>query len=280
MGQVYGSGLPRISREFPPLITDTFFKRHAEYYFYASETQPEWGQCLRQIGLIISQDVWPLAPDREALFNVPHSRLTRELGIRLAQGDTANSQCAAFIVEPYNLWDDAHRDAEWFLKTRLSLIELIFREAESQLQNCVIKDGQIKWFNGFRTTAQLNVLLSENSVKLVAAIGELNYRLREAKLPFSYHNGMLQLVDDDLSAQQIENPFWELMADPKWRNVDSDIKNAIDRRDSHKTDAAFPALKAVESTIKIICGTKGWSTGKEIGAGAFIAHLTRNNFIA
>ena len=108
---------------------------------------------------------------------------------------------------------------------------------------------------------------------LVNGIDELNYRFREAKLPFEYHNGIIQRVDDKLTSIQIERPFWELVADSKWRNVETDMKEALDRRDAGKGDAAFYALKALESTIKILSDDLNRTRGAEKGAADYIDNL-------
>jgi hypothetical protein len=52
-------------------------------------------------------------------------------------------------------------------------------------------------------------------------------------------------------AQEIEAPFWQLVADPKWTNVDHDFKETVDLRDTRGRDPALYAARALESTIKI-----------------------------
>src|SRR5688500_19817287 len=44
----------------------------------------------------------------------------------------------------------------------------------------------------------------------------LNGRLREAEVPLHYHNGFLQFATDDLSEEQLVEPFWSIVSDPKW----------------------------------------------------------------
>ena len=61
-----------------------------------------------------------------------------------------------------------------------------------------------------------------------AAVDELNTRFRYAGLNLRYHNGFIQVASESLVAQEVEAPFWQLVADPKWKNVDHDIKEAID----------------------------------------------------
>jgi hypothetical protein len=78
---------------------------------------------------------------------------------------------------------------------------------------------------------------------------------------------------DALILTQVEKPFWDLIADGMWMNVDTDMKEAIDRRDNNGRDPAFYAAKALESAIKIISDQKGASTGHEKGAHNYIDNL-------
>ncbi|MCB1078889.1 MAG: hypothetical protein KDM64_13800 [Verrucomicrobiae bacterium] len=109
-----------------------------------------------------------------------------------------------------------------------------------------------------------------------SGVAEINTRLRSVRstyLPFHYHNGIFQLAEDSLSQEVIHEPFWEILHHPKWKNVDADMKEAIDRRDSGRRDAVLYALKALESTLKIISNDRGWTHGKENGAANFIDNL-------
>jgi hypothetical protein len=77
----------------------------------------------------------------------------------------------------------------------------------------------------------------------------------------------------------VKLPFWQLVADQKWNNVDHDIKEAIDLRDTHGRDPAFYAARALESAIKIISDDKHLSTGKERGAHNYIDNLKGGKLI-
>jgi hypothetical protein len=105
------------------------------------------------------------------------------------------------------------------------------------------------------------------------AAEELYERLRRAGYPLHYHNGFLQFSNDALIQANVEAPFWALIAASKWANVDADMKEALDRRDAGGRDPALYAARALESTIKIISGEKGWTHGKEKGAHNFIDNL-------
>jgi hypothetical protein len=115
------------------------------------------------------------------------------------------------------------------------------------------------------------------------AVDELNERFRRASAPLNYHNGFFQVATDELTETEIEKPFWEVVAEPRWKNVDTDVKEALDRRDANERDPAFYAARALESAIKIISDAKGWSHGREKGAHNYIDNLAASkngNFIA
>ena len=67
--------------------------------------------------------------------------------------------------------------------------------------------------------------------------------------------------------------FWHVLKDPKWKNVESDMREAIGRKDTGARDPALYAMKALESTIKIISDQKGWTHGGERGASNYIDNL-------
>ncbi len=104
-------------------------------------------------------------------------------------------------------------------------------------------------------------------------IDELNERFRRAKAPLTYHNGFIQFATDLQIEKHIGKPFWDLVADPLWKNVDIDMKEALDRRDSNDKDPAIFAAKALESAIKIVSDTKGWTRGMENGAAQYVDNL-------
>jgi hypothetical protein len=114
--------------------------------------------------------------------------------------------------------------------------------------------------------AEMNAVWTEQ-------VHELNARLKFAQYPFHFHNGYLQFSEDSKIASDIHEPFWTLVGSPKWANVDLQMKEAIDKRDSGDRTAALHAMSALESVIKIICEEKGWVTGKEKGAANYVDNL-------
>jgi hypothetical protein len=113
-------------------------------------------------------------------------------------------------------------------------------------------------------------------------VEELNTRFRQAGYPLNYHNGFIQISTDDLVQKEVETPFWNLVADAVWANVDLDMKEALDLRDTDGRDPAFYAARALESALKIVSDKKGWTHGGEKGAHNYIDNLAskKNGYIA
>ena len=258
------------------MLTDSFHKRYPNRFFYGDRFPPEAARMLVQAGQIIAEDLYPKVPKREEFYRAAHSKLSREYGAgRLHPGDSYEEICLRFIFERYDLWNDHHGDQDFFFKIRMGLIELLFREVEKYLQS-ELNSGDLgakasllaKRVKPKRKNSAEQLLESH-----IRAVSELNSRFQEANIPFAYHTGYIQLVDDQRTQEEIEEPFWELVAERKWANVDYEMKEALDRRDADSEDAVTYALKALESTIKIICEDRGWASGSERGASNYIDNL-------
>jgi hypothetical protein len=130
-----------------------------------------------------------------------------------------------------------------------------------------------------QVAAQVKQVNAAMNTGLELAVVELNTRLQQAGCDLHYHNGFIQVASDPKVVQEVEAPFWQLVANPKWANVDLHIKEAFDLRDTHLGDPAFCAARALESTIKIISAEKQLTTGKERGAHNFIDNLKGGKLI-
>lgn len=250
------------------MLSDVFYTRYPETYYYGNEVSPAMHSFFTQVGHIIFEDICSNLSIPIEVFTNAHRKLAREIGLgRLGPGKADDEVCGRLLYERYDLWDNRHGDAGYFVKVRFSVIELIFRELERFVDNLPDSKGS-HFFKAGKTPER-----SEYKKALRVAIDEMNSRFKLAGLPLHYHNGYIQFKDDDMAAAEAEEAFWDLIKDKKWENVDLDIKEAIDRRDNNKKDAVFYAFKALESTIKIISDEKGFTSGGERGAGNFIDNL-------
>ncbi|MEP9380576.1 hypothetical protein ABLE91_28050 [Aquabacter sp. CN5-332] len=289
------------------MLVDIFARRYEGVQLRA-EFEERDSRLLVQSFRILAEDLAPYYLDGQensasvSFWTTLESSLSRELGVKeLSQhwsSYTANGQfqafknallsvCEKWLTQPPAGSPDTH------LKERLSLIELGFRakEADIAAMNARdITDGEKLLASltrpGLRVPGDPEEGARARRVILTkafqTAVDELNTRFRQAKYPLNYHNGFIQIVTDDLIQNEVETPLWSLLATPQWKNVDIDMKEALDLRDSDGRDPAFYAARALESTIKIISDTRGWTHGKEKGAHNYIENLgsKTNTFIA
>ena len=262
------------------MLTDAFHKRYPGRFFYGDGFPNEIRRLLSQAGQIIAQDLFTQIPIKDRLYKEAHDKLSREYGIGvLGEGRTYEEICLRLIFENYDLWNNRHGDQDYFFKMRIGLIELLFRGAEEYLraEHKAIDLGMFASILSKRTKPKSKSGTERALETFIESVEELNLRFREAKVPFTYHNGFIQLVEDELTQKEVEQPFWNLVSETKWKNVDYEMKEAIDRRDAGKEDAITYALQALESTIKIISEENGWTTGREKGASNYIDNLVSEN---
>ncbi len=275
------------------VLRDTFEKRDS--------------RLLIQAFRILSEDMYPYyrngAEDSHGVefWNKLHSRLSRELGLQeLSQQwfsytrkwngndhlqthkHTMFKVCENWLTQNVVGSPDEH------IKERLSLIELGFRERETEIN---VMNAQPSVLPAIRKPprsissssftipipddggAGIRRMRAERTAIFRASVDELNTRFRQAGYALNYHNGFIQILTDDLVQQEVETAFWALVSSNEWANVDLDMKEALDLRDSDGRDPAFYAARALESTIKIVSDRKGWTHGKEKGAHNYIDNL-------
>lgn len=259
------------------MLTDAFHKRYTQHFFYGDDFPREIRRLLSQAGQIIDQDLFSSIPAiKDNLYVEACDRLSREYGIGvLGEGKTYEEECLRLLFENYDLWNNRHGSQDYFFKMRIGLIELLLRGAEQYLRKAhKTNDLSSLASNLFKRTNSKRKSPNEKALEsYIESVKELNLRFREAELPLTYHNGYIQLVEDELTDKEIEEPFWNLVSGKKWQNVDYEMKEALDRRDAGKEDAVTYALKALESTLKIISDDNGWTTGRENGASNYIHNL-------
>lgn len=287
------------------MLTDIFAHRYEDQVLWQTLGDKESRLLSQARGLC--NDVFPFFtaagakdPRSEKQWKRAHDALCREIGKQQLSiggyystftfnGNTSqswiafgvNQVCEAFITEAMPGVENADR----WIKERLSLVELMFRYKEQQLN---AEELALQTRTGLRAPAFVTASPAHTAVSISKSmhaghVDELNERLRRSGAPLAYHNGYIQIAKDGLVHATIEQPFWLVVADAKWANVSTDMAEAVDRRDDGSRDPALYAAKALESTIKIICDDKGWTTGGENGAHAFIDHLgsaAHGHFIA
>jgi hypothetical protein len=249
------------------MITDIFGQR------YLNDMKFDRNGAENIIGPLLVQAYYVFFEDLQQQFHFD-DRFFREVALttlqeaRFGQRMTEQAICTAYLTKPFKPDREWFGTPDYYCKTRLSMMELLFRAAEERVR---------------RLTAELSGNISvpipgwQNIVS--KAVAELNERLRMWRTGLVYHNGLLHRAGDEQSDQRIAKPFWEIVADPKWAVVDGEMKEAVDRLDHGQEDAFTHACDALESTMKITSGDKGWTTGTEKGAVAYITNLRTGGFL-
>jgi hypothetical protein len=294
------------------MLTDIFAERYKQTPLWTTFTQTE-RRLLVQMLRIFSEQVCPFNADEhnKKLWSDVQSRLSMEFG-RVSLSPINYNFIGQQNGQPHHFfgtWEIDHVCNTWFLnefdgsdsvdrfvKERVSFIELGFRLEEARVAN-----ANAKLAAAFETATDLDFLQlpRPGALKIAAsyadgiraanekmnktfreAVEELNARFRQAECKLNYHNGFVQVATDELTRNEIETPFWNLVASSKWKNVDTDMKEAFDRRDNSERDPAFYAVRALESAIKIISDDKKWTHGRERGAANYIDNLSSKGFVA
>lgn len=300
------------------MLIEVFAKRFAAVPLWREFGEPE-RRLLVQAFRIVKEQMLPFWTDdgkeragaKERWTSV-HNRLAMELGLNQlsARGyfrkvnlfgnehDQWHSLAMPFVCENFVCAQYTGAvPADVFIKERLSFVELAFRDRENELEKLnselptkIAKAeleakippprGRIRIGNGSTGDAMRAWNRMQNE-SFAACVHELNERFLQAGARLNYHNGFIQISDDQRIQQQVETPFWALVSAKKWRNVDTDMKEALDRRDDGGRDPVFYAARALESTIKIISDEKGWTHGGEKGAHHYIDNLfaKKNGFL-
>jgi hypothetical protein len=288
------------------MLTDIFAYRYADVPMWDAFEERDRRFIVQAYRIVEEQLFQPYSDSgkkndwADAKWKLLHDRLSSELGLKeLSQRVVGyyaefmgkrnwtsftkpwHTVCEEFLCSNY----DPSISADEFIKIRLSFFEIAFREKEQdiaarrargvtptdELVAQLLAQGKHKGPMSDKAYALSRLLTDEGAFQ--ASVDELNTRLQQAGYKLNYHNGYIQRSVDEQVEAQIETPFWALVADPKWRNVETDMATAIDVRDTGGRDPAWHAAKALESTIKIISNDNGWTHGKENGPHNYIENL-------
>lgn len=137
-------------------------------------------------------------------------------------------------------------EAENFVKERLSFVEVFFRFIEEFVREDLARFPSSNIY-------QDKVSAVENWVS------EINSRLLKGGIPFQYRDGFLLPSGDKLISEKVEEPFWDIIAYPKWNQTVQHMMKAVDRKISDPATAANEAQLALESVLNEIFGKKGGS---------------------
>jgi len=180
------------------------------------------------------------------VWDATHNFVSRELGLpALGTRSNPGDNCIQFLLE---------QDTEQVL----DIIQASFGFIEYYF-------GQ---YNGNPEWMQRNIGLS---CPPDLAIQELNLRFLENDIGYQYQNGRIIRIDSQYTHSEIVLPALQLLNEPELKPAMDEFLRAHEgyRRGRYE-DAVNEALKAFESTMKIICENRGWTVAPNATASRLI----------
>src|SRR5581483_2471374 len=184
------------------MLTDVFINRYRNPLCLQPHVPPQLGSFFTQAAHIIFSDLEPALELGDGFFIGINQTLSREIGVSTLMGAGGLQVSARFLVERYDLWNDAHGSPDIFIKLRLSFIELVFRGAEEIAVAQKDEPASLKRGRIFSRNVAANAYRAGWISTVCKCIEELNCRLRQATLPIHYHHGLIQFTEDALSESQ------------------------------------------------------------------------------
>jgi hypothetical protein len=292
----------------PFVITDIFARRYANVPLRTQYFEED-RRFMNQAAAMLIYLLWTgyktdkITDAAEACLKASHDILALELGLEYLSdrwwfqthtyngytNNQAHTNSYAVICKNFltKIPDNFEKGDAW-IKDRLSLVEIAFRMraqqvaiANAELPKAIaaaeLEDNRVLPRPGLRVPGRRADGIRAMNARINAAFDELvrdlNERLRLARYKLTYHNGLIQLYEDETVNAAVAKPFWSLVGAPPWANVDLQMKEAVDRRDNGDRMAAFHAVCALESCIKIVSDLKGWTLGSEKGAANYVSNL-------
>jgi hypothetical protein len=118
------------------------------------------------------------------------------------------------------------------------------------------------------------------NVRVDRAIEELNQRFKESGVGYQYEQGDLVRVDSDLLHVEAVKPALALLRTKGFAGPSEEFINAYEHyRHARHEEALTEALKAFESTMKVICANKKWQYEQGATAKKLVDICFRNGLI-
>lgn len=111
------------------------------------------------------------------------------------------------------------------------------------------------------------------------AIKELNYRFGMAGVGYQFENGYIVRTDSKVLHQQVVRPTLYLLSNSIYKHANEEFIKALNHHRRGEESAAMnEAVKALESTLKVICDTHAWTYGKGT-MGPLVDACMKNNLL-
>lgn len=112
------------------------------------------------------------------------------------------------------------------------------------------------------------------------AVDELNYRFREHGVGYQVEGFKLVKVSATYTHEAIVKPALALLHAAQYEGADGEFRKAHEHyRHGRHEEAITECLKALESTLKVICGRRGWRFDERATARQLIEIVFQNGLI-
>lgn len=109
---------------------------------------------------------------------------------------------------------------------------------------------------------------------------ELNHRFKEHSVGYEYSNGQVIRIDSQLVHSEVVKPSITLLSEPGFEGAHDEFLSAHEHfRHRRYKEALNDALKAFESTIKVIAGIRHWPINKSDTANKLVKACMDNGLI-
>lgn len=113
------------------------------------------------------------------------------------------------------------------------------------------------------------------------AIEVTNQRFTEHAVGYRYENGNIIRIDSEFTHSKVVKPALALLSGADFENADQEFRTAHEHlRHGRVEDANTGALKALESTMKVICDRQGWEFDQNATASRLIAICFANGLVS
>ncbi|BAY30314.1 hypothetical protein NIES2107_21580 [Nostoc carneum NIES-2107] len=130
----------------------------------------------------------------------------------------------------------------------------------------------------YRNTNTKNYTLSK--ITPDEAISTLNIRFKEHGVGYQYESGQIIRVDSQIIHAEAVKPVLHLLSDTKFQGANEEFLKAHEHyRHGRYKECLVECLKALESTMKTICDSQGWTYQAGDPAKKLINVCFQNNLI-
>jgi len=104
------------------------------------------------------------------------------------------------------------------------------------------------------------MFMTERKLDATGAVGELNYRFRQAGVGYQFESGKIIRMDSEYVHSEVIRPALHYLSEKDYRGANEEFLRAHEHyRHGRYKETLVEALKAFESTMKIICTKHKWA---------------------